>query len=317
MIKKITKDSRINSSFKLIGLKSYFQSLSKLYDLNRFPKVLLLTGSKGIGKFTLAFHLVNHFLSKKTKNPYNFDENLINIDSIAYKEILLDVSQNFYYISNESHNKTSIENIRNLRSKFNNTVINELPRFVIFDDVEQLNINSANSLLKFIEEPSDANYFILINNRRSPMIETIKSRSIETKIFLNNNEKQEIFDHLLKINNLEENFSHKYLEFTTPGSLNKYSKVFSENNFDLNSSFYDITSILLEKYKKTKNDLFLDSINFFLEIKYKIDSKNNYKFINLVTFKNGFIKLLYDYKKFNLTNNTILEFIKKSENLYA
>ena len=72
-----------------------------------------------------------------------------------------------------------------------------------------------------------------------------------------------------------------------------------------------------EKYKKTKNDLFLDSINFFLEIKYKIDSKKNYKFINLVTFKNGFIKLLYDYKKFNLTNNTILEFIKKSENLYA
>ena len=44
--------------------------------------------------------------------------------------------------------------------------------------------NAANSLLKLIEEPSENNYFILINNGRKKLIETIKSRAIETKIFL-------------------------------------------------------------------------------------------------------------------------------------
>ncbi|GIS77171.1 MAG: hypothetical protein CM1200mP13_05300 [Candidatus Pelagibacterales bacterium] len=58
-----------------------------------------------------------------------------------------------------------------------------MPRFTILDDVELLNINAANSLLKLIEEPSDNNYFILINSKRKKIIETIKSRALEKKNF--------------------------------------------------------------------------------------------------------------------------------------
>ena len=39
-----------------------------------------------------------------------------------------------------------------------------------------------------IEEPSKINYFILINNQRQDLLETLKSRSIEIKIFLNEKE---------------------------------------------------------------------------------------------------------------------------------
>ncbi len=35
------------------------------------------------------------------------------------------------------------------------------------DDVELLNINTANALLKFIENPSTFDFFILINNKKS------------------------------------------------------------------------------------------------------------------------------------------------------
>ena len=37
-------------------------------------------------------------------------------------------------------------------------------------------------LLKIIEEPSKKNYFILINNKSKPILDTIKSRSLEIKI---------------------------------------------------------------------------------------------------------------------------------------
>ena len=33
----------------------------KLKEKNKFPKVLLLSGEKGSGKFTLSFHLINFF----------------------------------------------------------------------------------------------------------------------------------------------------------------------------------------------------------------------------------------------------------------
>ena len=45
----------------------------------------------------------------------------------------------------------------------------------MFDDVECLSDNCVNALLKTIEEPSDVNYFILINNKSQNILDTLKS----------------------------------------------------------------------------------------------------------------------------------------------
>ena len=44
---------------QLIGLDAQFDNLLKLYNSKKFPKVMLISGKKGLGKFTL----VNHFLN--------------------------------------------------------------------------------------------------------------------------------------------------------------------------------------------------------------------------------------------------------------
>ena len=54
-------------STKLISLEKYFDEMVKLYKSNTFPKVLLLNGKKGIGKFTLVFHFLNYVFSKIEK----------------------------------------------------------------------------------------------------------------------------------------------------------------------------------------------------------------------------------------------------------
>ena len=97
--------------------------------------------------------------------------------------------QNFVYFPNEDKNKLSIDNVREIKNDLNSSTLDNNPRFIVFDDVEFMNNNVVNSLLKMIEEPSNNNYFILINNKRNKLIETLKSRSIETKIFLNNDQK--------------------------------------------------------------------------------------------------------------------------------
>ena len=46
------------NSLNLFGLEEEFNFLSSLYIKRKLPKVLMLTGAKGIGKSTL----INHFL---------------------------------------------------------------------------------------------------------------------------------------------------------------------------------------------------------------------------------------------------------------
>ncbi len=302
------------SSIKLFGLKEYFFDLTKLFKSKKLPKVILLTGEKGIGKFTLSFHLINYIFSSNSNHAYNYEDQKINEKNSFYKSILSNICENFIYISNENQEKTKIEDIRNIKKKFTTSSLNNMPRFTILDDVELLNVNAANSLLKLIEEPSNNNYFILINSKRKKIIETIKSRALETKIFMNREKQNKVFEELVKHYNISDHFSHKFKNLTTPGRLIKFSESLKNLEIDLNTSLYDATLILLENFKKTKNDVFLDFINFFLEIKFseKINLENKQS-INLINSKNNLMKLLYNYKNFNLSSTSVLDYIKSQE----
>ena len=306
-------------SSHLFALDDHLVNLINLYKDNKFPKVLMLSGEKGIGKYTLIFHLINYFLSQNnSQSLYNIENKVINVESSVYKDIVNNTSQNFTYVQNEDKNKATIDQIRELKKKFNKSTLNNQPRFIIFDDVELLNINSANSLLKFIEEPSASNYFILINNKRYPIIETIKSRAIENKIFLTNEQKEKIFLKLMAQKKIEDHYCHKFINFTTPGLLLKYHKIIDEYNINIDNSFYEIAFSLLEKFKKNKNQICLDCLNFILEIKSdQIKKSNTFEFIKIINVKNNIMKLMYNYKKFNLTNNTVLDYIKKNISYYA
>ena len=73
---------------------------------------------------------------------------------------------------------------------------NDKPKFVLIDNIEFLNTNSTNALLKILEEPSSNIFFILINNNKK-ILSTLLSRCINFKIFLSNNENLIIADKLL------------------------------------------------------------------------------------------------------------------------
>ena len=62
------------NSLQLFGLKEYFIDFVNLYKNKKLPKIILLSGDKGIGKFTLSFHLVNYILSLNGKFPDEKDQ---------------------------------------------------------------------------------------------------------------------------------------------------------------------------------------------------------------------------------------------------
>ena len=299
------------NSLQLFGLKEYFINFVNLYKNKKLPKIILLSGDKGIGKFTLSFHLVNYILSSNSKFPYNYEKLMINIDSPFYKKILLNIQENFNYIGNNYSKKIGIEDIRSIKKKFNNTPLNSLPRFTILDDVELLNINTANALLKFIENPSTFDFFILINNKKSKIIETLKSRSLETKIFLDHKKQEEIFNNLVKVLNIKSHFSHNFKRYTAPGMLIKFSEYLKKLKIEQDTPFYDMAVILLDSYKKTKDDLSLDCIKFLLDIQFsKILKRDNIKVMEAIDTKNDILNLLNQCRNFNLSNSSVLQYFK-------
>jgi len=299
------------NSLQLFGLKEYFINFIDLYKNKKLPKIILLSGDKGIGKFTLSFHLVNYILSLNGKFPYNHEKLMINIDNPFYKKILLNIQENFNYIGNNYSKKIGIEDIRNIKKKFNNTPLNSLPRFTILDDVELLNINTANALLKFIENPSTFDFFILINNKKSKIIETLKSRSLETKIFLDRKKQEEVFNNLVKVLNIKSHFSHNFKRYTAPGMLIKFSEYLKKLKIEQDTPFYDMAVILLDSYRKSKDDLCLDCIKFLLDIQFsKILKRDNIKVMEAIDSKNDILNLLNQCRNFNLSNSSVLQYFK-------
>ena len=56
-----------------------------MFIKKKLPTKILLSGDKGLGKSTLAFHLVNYVLSINEDHPYILEEYKINPDNKSFK----------------------------------------------------------------------------------------------------------------------------------------------------------------------------------------------------------------------------------------
>jgi DNA polymerase-3 subunit delta' len=69
------------------------------------------------------------------------------------------------------------DQMRRILAEFSRTALIDLPRVVVIRDAHRMNAESANTMLKFIEEPTAEAYFILITDQIDAMIKTLLSRS--------------------------------------------------------------------------------------------------------------------------------------------
>ena len=155
------------NQIRLFSHKEQFESLINLYSENKLPNKILFSGEKGIGKCTLAYHIVNYILSLSEENPYDIKNLQINTENKSFKLVQNKSNPNFILIDVSADKKNiDIDQIRNLILSLNKSSFNDKPRIVLIDNIELLNINSVNALLKILEEPNDNINFILINNNK-------------------------------------------------------------------------------------------------------------------------------------------------------
>ena len=294
---------------KLYGLDIFFEELKSLADNERLPTKILFTGYKGCGKCTLALHLINYILSKNEEFKYNILNNQIDENNKSYKLILNSSSPNFYYINLKKDKKSiDVNQIRELINFCNKSSFNNLPIFILIDNSEFLNLNSSNALLKILEEPNEGIFFILINNSKN-ILPTIKSRCLNYRINLSNDQTLNI------VNNLINDDIFKFVDkdllnyyFSAGDILNIYN--FSiEHKLDFSEmNISNIIRIIIKDKIYKKDTQLKELIWNFIEIFF---SKKGYSLNNYKNYLDH-INLVENTKKFNLDIDSV--FVKLQTN---
>ncbi len=300
------------SQMNLFGLNKYMLEMIKLYTNNNLPNKILFSGQKGLGKATLAFHFINFVLSQNEEYSYDCENFSINPENPSFKTILNKSNPNFILLDVELEKKfIDISQIRNLITNLNKSSFNLKPRFILIDNIEFLNINSINALLKILEEPSNNIHFILINNNKR-ILPTLLSRCLNFKISLSNKESFDIANKLLdnKINDFINKSIINY--YMSPGNI--YNLIFfaNNNNYDLANTKleYLIKKLIINKHYK-KNDIIKFIIFDLIESYF---NKINFSFSSKITEKYSyFIKRISETRKYNLDEETL--FNEFEENL--
>ena len=294
------------NSLNLFNLKENFRFISELHSNQNLPKVLMFTGNKGSGKSTL----INHFLYSIFDNV-NYDKETFSIseNSSFLKKFQNNVFSNIIYISGADYKSVNIDDIRNLKKNILQTTISKKDRFIIFDDIELFNQNSLNALLKIIEEPSQRNYFILINNKRKPLLETIKSRSLEIKIILNEEQRLEIINELVRFYNINLILDPKISQLS-PGSFVKFNYICKEFSILPTSNFVENLTLLLNIYKKNKDILIIDLMFYLADEYFKYAKESNlYENDKIFEIKNYIVDNLNNFIVYNINQKSIINAI--------
>ena len=115
-----------STQINLFEHKDIFNQLYKLYKNDNLPNKILLSGEKGIGKSTLAYHLINFVLSENEEYSYDYENNIINTENKSYKLIQNKSNPNFHLIDvMEDKKNIDINQIRELIINLNKSSFNK------------------------------------------------------------------------------------------------------------------------------------------------------------------------------------------------
>jgi len=309
---KTEKSELINKSIKqlnLYGYEYYFNLFDKLEQNNRLPNSILLSGNKGLGKATFAYHYINFLLSKGEENKYIRENLSINSNNSSYKLTLNGTHSNFFILDANDEENIKIEQIRKLLLFLNKTTYYKSLKIVLIDNSEKLNISSSNALLKAIEEPSKNTHFFIINNDSHKLLNTIKSRCINFNINFSFLEKKNIFNKIVK----DKEFSfteldlNNFLYFDSHGNLIKYLEILKNSNFSISENYLSCISYFMEIYNVKNDNKILTFLAVFIQNYYnRLALKNSSLINNYYINLKKILYLINNMKKFHIDKKNLI-----------
>lgn len=172
-------------SFNLIGHESAEAELLSSLASGRPHHAWLISGSKGIGKATLAFRFARFLLRHGQDEAAVRGAKSLDVpasDPIG-RQVASGAAQDLLVIRRPRDERTgalksviTVDEVRRLGPFFGLAAGAGGWRIAIIDAVDELNRNAANALLKSLEEPPERALLLLIANAPGRTLATIRSR---------------------------------------------------------------------------------------------------------------------------------------------
>jgi DNA polymerase-3 subunit delta' len=166
---------------KLYGHDGAEAIVSEAIASHRLHHGWLVCGEEGIGKATFAYRLARFLLAQGEELPTAVasldapDERVSRqIANLSYPGLF--VVRRAWDVSGKKFRQTiAIDEVRALRHFLQRTSVTPW-RVVVVDSADDLNPNSANAILKSLEEPPSRTVFLILSNAPGRLLPTIRSR---------------------------------------------------------------------------------------------------------------------------------------------
>ncbi|MCB0421630.1 MAG: DNA polymerase III subunit delta' [Bdellovibrionales bacterium] len=151
---------------KVVGHESQIQMLLQALEQQRFPSTLLFVGQSGIGKKLVAQGFIQYLVCEKDRGCGSCP---------ACLRVENGQSESFLHITPES-GVIRVDKAREIIS-FISLQNPGKARIILIEDAQLMNEQTANALLKSLEEPPERTYFILLVPSIASVLPTIRSRA--------------------------------------------------------------------------------------------------------------------------------------------
>ena len=162
---------RPKSFAELVGQQHVVQALVHALDENRLHQAYLLTGTRGVGKTTIARIMAKALNCEAgiSSTPCNICQTCVEIDKGRFIDLVeLDAASN-----------TQVENMRELLENAQYAPSSGRYKVYIIDEVHMLSKSAFNAMLKTLEEPPPHVKFILATTDPQKIPVTVLSRCLQ------------------------------------------------------------------------------------------------------------------------------------------
>ncbi|HFC7318974.1 TPA: DNA polymerase III subunit gamma/tau [Neisseria meningitidis] len=173
----------------LVGQEHVVKALQNALDEGRLHHAYLLTGTRGVGKTTIARILAKSLNCENAQHgePCGVCQSCTQIDAGRYVDLLeIDAASN-----------TGIDNIREVLENAQYAPTASKYKVYIIDEVHMLSKSAFNAMLKTLEEPPEHVKFILATTDPHKVPVTVLSRCLQ--FVLRNMTAQQVADHLAHV----------------------------------------------------------------------------------------------------------------------